>query len=110
MSDNVEKSVSPVQALLSSLNLSAYSQEEQEKILADLSGTIFQGVLVRLVEKMDDKTKKEFSEFVDGDVDGDEIVAFLRENVEGADDVVLEVVRDMTQDVAKLNLSAEAPK
>ncbi len=98
----------PIEALLSELNISAYSKEEQEQLLAELSSVIFKGSLARLVERMDDKTREEFSELMDKKPEGDELVTFLRERVTGADDVILEVVKEITEDISALNVPESA--
>jgi len=105
---NTTPVASSVQTLLSVLNVSAYSPEEQEKLLADVSSTIFQGSLVRFVEQMDEPTRNAFSKLVDKSADENEVVRFLKEHVENADDIVLEVVREMIEDISALEIQETA--
>ncbi len=92
----------PLEELFAAVNLSAYSPEEQEQIVLDLSGTLFEGTLVRLIERMDDATRDDFNALMKSDADSEEVVAFLRERVSGSDEVIQEVVRAITKDVAQL--------
>ncbi|HEX8947271.1 MAG TPA: hypothetical protein VF829_03605 [Candidatus Paceibacterota bacterium] len=98
--------LSPVESLIAALNLSAYSPEEQEQLLMDLSDTIFEGTLVRLIGRMDDKTRGAFSSLMDQNASGDEVATFLKEHVPGSDEVALDVVRDITDDIVSLHLEA----
>ncbi len=92
--------------MFAAVNLSEYSPEEQEQIILDLSGTLFEGTLVRLIERMDDATRDDFNALMGRDADSEEVVAFLRKRVTGSDEVVQEVVREITKDVAKLTGSS----
>ncbi len=99
---------SPVETLFATLNLSAYTPEEQEQLLTDISDTIFQGTLTRLIERMDTATRGDFNELMDHDASGDEVASFLKKRVPGAENATLEAVREVTEDIAALKVPEEA--
>lgn len=100
--------ISPVEPLISALNLSAHSPEEQEQIILNLSDTLFKGALVRLIERMDDTTRSDFNTLMEGDISSEDVVAFLKERVSGADEVVREVLHEITNDIAQLSAKESA--
>lgn len=102
---NTLPAASPTEMLFEALNLPAYTHEEQEQLLVDVSDTIFKGVFVRLIENMDDTTRNDFNALMEDNADGEEITAFLKERVPGSDEATLEAVREVTEDIAALGMS-----
>ena len=96
---------SPTEMLISALHLSAYTPKEQEQLLVDVSDTIFKGTLVRIIERMDTTTRNDFNTLMDNDADGEEIATFLKERVPKSDEATLEAVREVTADIAALDIS-----
>lgn len=99
---------SSIENLISALNLSNYPQEEQERIILELSDTLFRGTLVRLIERMDDATRTDLNTLMEGDVDSEKVVAFLKERVSGADEVVREVLHEITNNMTQLPIKESA--
>ncbi|HQU07642.1 MAG: hypothetical protein B7X04_02075 [Parcubacteria group bacterium 21-54-25] len=93
---------SSIETLFSTLDLSEYPPAEQEQILLDLSDTIFEGTLIRLIERMDQKTRDDFEKLMERDASEEEVSTFLTEHVPDADEIMLETVRAITKDVAAL--------
>ncbi len=96
---------SPTEMLFNALHLSAYTPQEQEQLLVDVSDTIFKGTLVRIIERMDTTTRNDFNTLMDEDADGEEVAAFLKERVPESDEATLEAVREVTADIAALDIS-----
>lgn len=99
---------SSIETLISALNLSAYSQEKQEQIILNISDTLFKGTLVRLVERMDDATRNDLNTLMESDISSEDVVTFLKERVSGADEVVHEVLHEITNDIAQLSVKESA--
>lgn len=101
---NKDAQISKDSTLLEALNLSAFSSEEQEELLLTLSDLVFRGALVRLVERMDDKTRLDFSVLCVKGASSEDMAKFIQERVPGADAVVRETIDELTADVAALNI------
>lgn len=88
--------LSPV---LDALDLTELAPEEQEALLLELNELIFRGSMVRLVERMDEPTRDEFSKLMDSGADEATVEAFLRDRVAGAEDAVAEAVQELSDDI-----------
>jgi len=91
-----ESDLSPV---LEALDFSELPAAEQEELLLDLNALIFRGSMVRLVERMDEPAREEFSKLMEGSPSEQEIEGFLRDRVADADGAVAETVRDIADDI-----------
>lgn len=85
--------------ILEALDIASLPPEEQEEILLDLNSLIFRGTLLRLIERMDDATRDEFTKLMETDADEDQIEAFLTERVPDADSAVRDTVKELTDDI-----------
>ncbi|HUQ30204.1 MAG TPA: hypothetical protein VM103_01650 [Candidatus Paceibacterota bacterium] len=92
--------------LLQALNLDAFEPKEQEELLLTLSDLVFRGSLVRLVERMDDKTRLDFSVLCVKGASEEAMADFIKERVPNADAVVRETIDELAADVAALNIPA----
>ncbi len=99
------QSNSPTEILIDALHLSAYTPQEQEQLLVDVSDTIFKGTLVRIIERMDSTTRDDFNALMENDADGEGVATFLKERVPKSDEATLEAVREVTADIAALDIS-----
>ncbi len=86
--------VAPAMNIMSALQLDMMTVPEQEKTLIALSDLVFRGTLLRVVEKMDDKTREEFSTLLEKDASPEEVQTFLMERVPEADQAAGEVLAD----------------
>lgn len=93
----------PIQGLLDALNVAELPAQEQEELILELQETVFEGTMARLVEQMDDATAEEFSALVEKESSEEEVEAFLQERVPGANAVVEEVIKDLTDDILSVN-------
>ncbi len=100
--------ISPTEKLFEAMGLSEYTEQEQEQLLVDVSDTIFQSTLMRLIEKMDTGTRNDFNKLMDSNADGESVVSFLKQRVKNADDAMRESVREVTEDIVSLNLPKTA--
>ncbi len=85
--------------IVDALNLTELSPEEQEEILLDLNDLIFKGSVVRLIERMDDKTREKFGKLIEQDASGEEIDTFIKKNVPDADEAVKDTIQELTDDI-----------
>jgi len=85
--------------LLSALDLESLAPEEQEALLLELNEIVFRGSMVRLIERMDEKSRDEFAALMEGDADEEAVEAFLKERVPDADSAVAETVAELTDDI-----------
>ena len=92
-------SPSQLEQIMTALDMADLSNEEQQEFLLELNSLIFKGSLVRLVERMDDSTRQEFSTLMDTDPEIEQVEQFLESKVENADGAVLETINDLTSDI-----------
>lgn len=92
--------------ILDALNLNAYSEREQERLLLALSDAIFKSALMRLMARMDDATRDEFAALVDADAAPGVVDDFLAKRVPDADRAVSEAFDDLAADLAALDIPA----
>ncbi len=89
----------PFKHIADALNLADLPEEEQEAILMDINDVVFKGALVRLIDRMDEKTQKEFTKLLEADASGEEVEAFIKANVPEADDIVADTVKEIQDDI-----------
>lgn len=85
--------------LLSALEVENLDPQEQEALLLELNEIVFRGSMIRLIEKMDEKSREEFAVLMEGDADEKAVEAFLMERVPDADKAVAETVAELTDDI-----------
>lgn len=84
---------------MDALGLTELSAEEQEALLLDLNSLIFRGSMIRLIERMDDTARDEFTKLMDSGADEEAVEAFLAERVPDADSAVLDTVKELSDDI-----------
>jgi len=89
----------PTASLLNALGIEELLPEEQEELLLDLNSLIWEGSLIRLIEKMDDATKEAFEKLLAADAGEDEVQAFLDEHVPDSGQAVADTVQELTDDI-----------
>lgn len=85
--------------LIEALDIGALSAEEQEEILLDFGDLVFQGTMLRLVERMDAATKADFDAIMETDPSEDEIMEFLQARMPDAEQAVEETIAGMRSDI-----------
>lgn len=85
--------------LIEALDMGSLPPEEQEALLLDLNALIYKSSMVRFVEHMDEAARIAFGALIDSDAAEDQVEAFLRTHVPNADEVVLEVVQEISNDI-----------
>jgi hypothetical protein len=98
----------PSPKILEFLALDALAPEEQEETLLALSDLVFKSSLARMVQMMDDTTKEDFTALCARDASEEELQAFLRARVPGADTAVRETMGEIESDLAALDIPAAA--
>lgn len=89
----------PIAEILKALQMSELSPEEQEQMLLDINAIIYEGSMVRIVERMDEQTRADFEALMESDADEEAVEAFLKERVPDADALVAETVKELTDDI-----------
>lgn len=79
--------------------MSELAPEEQEELLLDLGDLVFQGTMLRLMERMDDAASDAFSDLLDKDPSEEELEAFLKAHVPDADAAVAETLAEIRSDI-----------
>jgi hypothetical protein len=77
--------------LITQLGLDLLPQEEREKILLDIGEIIFRGVIMKVMDVMNEKDKNDFEKVLDEankSEDDDQIGIFLMEKVPNLDAIV----------------------
>jgi hypothetical protein len=85
--------------LLAATGIESMTPTEREETLLDLGDLIFRSTLVRLIERMDEKTQEDFNAFLDTNPSEEAVTAFLTERVPGAEEVVRETVDELRNDI-----------
>lgn len=79
--------------IIKDLGLDKLSEKEQEKILLGLGGVIFQSVLIRVMDELDNKGKDEFEKILTEKPNDEEaILKFLKKKVPNLNIIVNEEV------------------
>lgn len=86
-------------ALKDALNMDDLPVEQQEELLLEITATVFEGVVLRMTEQMDDSTRGKFEELLATEPSDEQVEAFVRENVPNADALVAETIADMRNDI-----------
>ncbi|HPG65176.1 MAG TPA: hypothetical protein PLE82_07550 [Saccharofermentans sp.] len=88
-----------IKTIAEALDLEALLPEEQEEILLELNSLVFKGSLLRLIERMDEKTKEDFNALMDTEPEEEMVLAFLESRVPDADKAVTETLEELTGDI-----------
>lgn len=88
-----------LQDIVEALSLAELPDEEREQILLDVQELIFKGTMVRLVDRMDDATRADFTLLMERDATDEEVEEFLKTRVIDADGAVTEAMQDLTDDI-----------
>jgi hypothetical protein len=88
-----------LQGIVEALSLPELPEEEREQILLDIQELVFKGTMVRLVDRMDDATRADFTALMERDASEEEVEEFLKTRVIDADSAVAEAVQDLTDDI-----------
>lgn len=85
--------------LIDALGIRDLEPAEQEELLLDLGDLVFRGSMLRIIELMDEATQKDFESLLEHDASEDQIAAFLKERVPGADQSVQETLDELRSDI-----------
>jgi hypothetical protein len=88
-----------LQDIVEALSLADLPDEEREQILLDIQELVFKSTMVRLVDRMDDATRADFTTLMERDAGEEEVEEFLKTRVIDADGAVAEAVQDLTDDI-----------
>jgi hypothetical protein len=88
-----------MQNVMDALHIFELPEEEQEELLNDINELIFKGTLIRLLERMDEKTRDEFSKLLDQDAPEEVIESFIEKHVVNADTAVEEAIIELRDDI-----------
>ncbi|MBI4691842.1 MAG: hypothetical protein HY773_00110 [Candidatus Terrybacteria bacterium] len=85
--------------IISDLGLDKLSEKEQEEALQSIGRIIFQSVLIRVMEEMDDKGKDEFEKVLSEKPNDEEaILNFLQTKLPNLNEIVNEEVAKFKQE------------
>jgi len=90
--------------ILSALQLELLTPKEQEEMLLALGDVVFRGTLVRLIERMDEATRTEFSALLTDNAPPEKIEAFLKERVPEAPGATAETLSDLASDLKAIGV------
>ncbi len=85
--------------ILDALNFSALEPDEQQEMLMELHELIFKGTFIRLLERMDERSREEFTAMLEADASDEEVQGFIETKVPDAESAVLETVQELTSDI-----------
>lgn len=85
--------------ILDALNFSELEEAEQMELLLDLHNLVFQGTFVRLLERMSERTRAEFTELMEQDAPDEVVQLFIEAKVPNADEAALETIEELTSDI-----------
>ncbi len=97
----------PTAPLLDALGVEDLLPEEQEALLVDLGELIQKGTMVRLIERMDEKTRAEFNALLDTDPSEEDMEAFLESKVPDAAAAAAETVEELRNDILAVTGSGQ---
>ncbi len=76
--------------IIKSFGIEAASPEVQEELISQIGALIFQGSLMRAMERVEEKDLEKFETILNNNADPDMIFAFLVENIPGFEQIVAE--------------------
>ena len=85
--------------LLEALDLGALTDEEQEDLLVEINDLVYEATMVRIIEKMDDKTLEEYEKLIDSDAPVEEIDQFISKNVPDSDKLMQDSIEELIGDI-----------
>ncbi|OGG72349.1 hypothetical protein A3E65_02350 [Candidatus Kaiserbacteria bacterium RIFCSPHIGHO2_12_FULL_56_13] len=85
--------------LIAVLNLHQYPAKEQEELLIALGNAAFRGTLARLIQKMNEKARVDFSALLARNASPEEVDTFLKERVQGAEEATADTLSDLASDL-----------
>lgn len=86
-------------ALREALDIESLEPAEQEEMLLQLNEVIFQGTMLRLLDRMDEATKKRFTALLDTEPTEEQLMEFLAQNVPDADAAAAETLEEIQSDI-----------
>lgn len=89
-------------ALRDALAMNDLPPEQQEELLLEVTAAVFEGVVLRMTEQMDDATRTKFEELLATEPSDEQVEAFVREHVPNADELVAETIADMRNDILRV--------
>lgn len=85
--------------IIKELGLDNLSEKEQEETLLSIGKIIFQSVLIRTMEELDDKSKDEFEKILSEKPNDEEaILSFLQKKLPNLNDIVNDEVSKFKQE------------
>lgn len=87
------------ETILDALNFAELEVEDQQELMIELSDLIFKGTLVRLLERMSESQRDEFTALLERDAPEEEIEAYIDEHVKEADMAAAETIQELTDDI-----------
>ena len=79
--------------IIKDLELDKLPAEEQEKALLSMGRIIFQSVMIRVLEKLNEKDKEEFEKMLsEKPADGDAILIFLQSRIPNINEIINEEI------------------
>jgi cyclopropane fatty-acyl-phospholipid synthase-like methyltransferase len=84
--------------IIAAYNLGGLSEAEQNDTIERIGGLIFQSVLIKAMETMDDTMQKAFEKMLDNDASPEELMEYLRTNVENFDAMAKEEAERFQQE------------
>jgi len=89
--------------IIKDLGLDTLSEKEQEQASLSVGKIIFQSVLIRVMEELDDKAKNEFEKILkEKSNDESAILIFLKSKIANLDEIVSEEVAKFKQESVDL--------
>ncbi|MES2225215.1 MAG: DUF5663 domain-containing protein [Patescibacteria group bacterium] len=87
------------ETLLKALDLTELPVEEQEELLLEFNSLVFEGTMLRLIDRMDEPTREAFEALLETDPSDDQVEAFLALKVPDVDSIVEETLADIRNDI-----------
>lgn len=88
--------------ILDALNFAELEADEQQELLYELHEIIFKGTFVRLLERLDEPSRDEFTAMLERDASDEEVQGFIESRIPDADSAVTETVQELTSDILTL--------
>lgn len=86
-------------ALREALDIESLEPAEQEEMLLQLNEVIFQGTMLRLLDRMDESIKERFMTLLNTEPTEEQLMEFLAQNVPGADTAAAETLEEIQNDI-----------
>ncbi|MFC1622963.1 DUF5663 domain-containing protein [Patescibacteria group bacterium] len=87
------------EAIMKELDLEGLDDEKQNEIISKMGEVILKRIFFRIMEKLNDDSRKEFEEMMSQEVDSEQLESFLSEKIPDFEKITQEIVVELKDEL-----------